>query len=187
MPSTWRSTQLTVVAAKSSATMVHRYPNPGGRTAGAAPLSPDPATVVAADQRLDLGHAHPVEVARDGVLETAGRRGEFQRAGVVGPGQETVDQARGEGVTGADPVHDVGDVIAAAFQEFPAVVQAGGPAVPVGAPALAEGDGLALQVGELPHDPLDEGAVRRGLEPPARHIHLGGDAERVLAVDRKSV
>src|ERR1041385_5229762 len=156
MPSTWRSTELTVVAAKSSATMVHRYPNPGGRTAGAAPLSPDPATVVAAAQRLDLGHAHPVEVAGDGVLEAPGRCGELQGAGVVGPGQEAVNEARGEGVAGANPVHDVGHVIAAAFQEFPAIVQAGGPAVPVGAPALAEGDGLALQVGEFPHDPLDE-------------------------------
>src|SRR5687768_13564236 len=72
------------------------------------------AARLAVHQRLDLAHADPVEVARDGVLETRGGRRELERRPVVAVRQQAVDQPCAEGIPGADAVHDVGDLVLAA-------------------------------------------------------------------------
>ena len=94
-------------------------------------------------QAFHLGHAHAVEVAADGVLEAAGRHGEFQRRLFILIGVEAINQAAAEAVAAAHAVHDVGDAVLAAEEEVLAVVEAGAPVVVVGALGFTQGDGHA--------------------------------------------
>ena len=72
------------------------------------------------------------------------------RASGAGPAVEQAeDQAGRERIATTHAVDDVEDVVVATDVEAVGVPQAGGPAVDVGAAALAQGDGHGPQVGEL--------------------------------------
>src|SRR5699024_1547330 len=101
----------------------------------------DAAGAVAAGQLLHVGDADPVEVADDGVLQAGGRHGELQGLLLVLIVGQAVDQAAGKAVAAAHTVDDVPDLVFLGDVEVLAVVEAGGPAVPVRAVALPQGDG----------------------------------------------
>src|SRR5688572_6990186 len=61
---------------------------------------------VAGREPLDLGHAHAVEITRDGLLQRARRDREPERGVRALAGDQTVDQPGGEAVAGADPIDD---------------------------------------------------------------------------------
>src|SRR5690348_17385824 len=94
------------------------------------------AACVALHECLDLGHGHPIEVTEDRVLEARGRRRELERPGVVAIGEHSMDQTGSEGIAGADPVYDVGDLIPPAAQETGARRDHRRPAVVIGAVTL---------------------------------------------------
>src|SRR3954466_14762711 len=141
-----------VVAKNNKAQMVQRYrPIFSNAPLTANPVAPEAATAgsglalytptgVSLHERLDLAHADAVDVAKDGMLET--RRGcrELEGLLVVPVRTQTVDQSRGERITGAHAIDDVGDVVMAAHEELSAVEQARAPAIPIGAMTLPEGD-----------------------------------------------
>ena len=86
-----------------------------------APSSLDAAGCVACQQATHLGQADQIEVTWDRVLERRGRHREVQSLVVPHPRGQTVDQPSRERVAGADPVHDMGQVVSGADEELPPI------------------------------------------------------------------
>ena len=95
---------------------------------------------------------------------------------------EAEDQPTGEGITAADAVDDVEDVVVPPEVEAVAVPQAGGPTVDVGAAALAQRDGDGRQARVRSRTRCGESLVDGALELAGGHVGRRVDAQRVLAV-----
>ena len=96
--------------------------------------------------------------------------------------RQTVDEPGGEGVARADAVDDRADLVGRAGEELLRGPHHGRPAVPVGALALAQGDGHAGGVREGGQDRRRQRFVGLDVELPGRDVGRGADAERLLAV-----
>src|ERR1700722_2415822 len=115
-------------------------------------------------QTFHFFHAAAVKISVDRVFEATGRHGEFQRILMVRELLQSVNQAGGKTVAGADAIDNVRDVVSAAEHEFISIIQAGGPAVVRRAFGFAQGDGNRLQVGIVGEDVLRELFVLRAIE-----------------------
>src|SRR5512143_136341 len=100
---------------------------------------------------------------------------------------KTVNEAGGNSIARPHSVNDVRDVVVRALQEFAAVMQAGRPAIRVGATALAQRDRLVLQVGKCGKDLFGESLVLSRVDPAALDLALvvlrvHGNAKSQLAI-----
>src|SRR5687767_12265858 len=110
------------------------------------PSSLNPPTPFAADERLDLGHAHPVEITRDRVLETRCRGRELERLRVITIGHEAVNEPDADADAAAVALKDVGDLEPLLVEKAAARRHDGRPSIDVGAPTLAQRDHLPLEI-----------------------------------------
>jgi hypothetical protein len=90
--------------------------------AEALPLNSSRSAVF--EQCFDFFHATAVEITGDRVLEAACGDRELESVLMAGELLEAVNQARSEAISRTDAVHDVGDVVGAANDEFVSIVQA---------------------------------------------------------------
>src|SRR5699024_1065520 len=88
----------------------------------------------------------------------------------------------GKAVAAAHTVDDVLDLVFLGDVEVLAVVEAGGPAVPVGAVALPQGDGDHLHVGVLRQDLVPQDPVLLPVQLTGLHVHVHGDLQGLLHV-----
>ena len=96
---------------------------------------------------------------------------------------ETVEQAAGKAVAAADAVHDVANLVLLGNVEVLAVVQAGRPAVPVGAVALAQRDGDHLHVRIRREHLVAERLVLCAVQLAGLDVHIvHGDLKGLLHV-----
>ena len=95
---------------------------------------------------------------------------------------QAVEQAAAEAVAAAHAVHDVAYLVALGLVELLSVVEAGSPAVPVGALALTESDGYHLHVGVGSQDLVAQGFVLCAVQLAGLHVHVGGDLQGLLHV-----
>ena len=96
-------------------------------------LSRHAAGSITAHELLNLFDGHHIVVAVDGVFETRSSDSEVESFLVVtGVGEQSVDETTHEGVTTADTVDNVGDVVATRLVQFSVAVQHTAPGVVVG-------------------------------------------------------
>src|SRR5437016_5577738 len=122
----------------------------------AATLTLDTTTSLSVHQRFDLGHAHPIEIAENRMLEARRRGRKLQCALVVAIRSQPMDDSRRERIARADAVHDVGNLIALAVVERRAGRQHGGPSVAMGAMTLTQRDRLPLEIRKFGQDSLGQ-------------------------------
>ena len=116
------------------------------------------------------------------MLEAGRRNGELKRGLLAVVIVQAVDQAAGKAVAAADTVDDVADLVALGLIELLAVVEAGSPAVPVGALALAQSDGDHLHVRVLCKDLVAESLVLAAVKLTGLDVDVNGDLEGLLNV-----
>ena len=116
------------------------------------------------------------------MLQAGGGNRELQRLLLVLIAVQAVEQTAAEAVSAADAVHDVADLVASGFVEMPAVVQAGGPAVPVCALRLAQGNGDHLHIRIGGEHLVAQGFVFRAVQLAGFDHHVRGDFQRLLDV-----
>ena len=95
---------------------------------------------------------------------------------------KAVEQAAAEAVAAAHAVHDVPDLVALGLVELLSVVEAGSPAVPVGALALTESDGNHLHIGVGSQNLVAQSLVLGAIQLAGLHVHVGGDLQGLLHV-----
>ena len=140
------------------------------------------AGAVTAHQLFHFIDTDAVEVAGNAVLQAGSRHGELQRLLLIFIMGQPIEQTAAEAVTAADTVDDIADLIPFGFIEAFPVIQAGRPAVPVGALALTQGDGDHLHVRVSRQDLVTQGLVFRAVQFAGFHHDIGRDLEGLLDI-----
>lgn len=142
-----------------------------------------PAGAIAAYEPGHIGNTNTVEVSEDRMLQAACRHGELQRGLPVGIVVQTIEQPTGKAVAAADPVYNVPYLIFSGSVEVPAIVQAGCPAIPVGAVALPQRDGDHFHVRIYREHLIAKGLVLCTIQIAGLDVHIvHRDLERLLHV-----